>query len=129
MPPIRKHLARKKYSGEYNLPGHEFTGPGTDICKRIYDMPLSAVDAAAKAHDIDYANPNKLTWEADKQFIKDTQKAPVYTTQNNSLKLAFITEELLNNVYSQEKQQTIQTTKKPKQKDGVLYLKCTKTYD
>ncbi|CAI9735766.1 Hypothetical predicted protein [Octopus vulgaris] len=65
MPPIRKHLYRKTESREFRLPGYEFLGPGTNICKRRYDTPLNALDTAAKALDIDYADPYKGTWEAD----------------------------------------------------------------
>lgn len=56
-----------RFAGENHWPGHNFTGPGTKIEKRLqlgqpYDTPVDAVDACAKKHDIDYLNiRNKLS--------------------------------------------------------------------
>ena len=50
-----KGLAGTGY--ELHMPGHQFTGPGTKISKRIVNkvQPADEVDAISKTHDIDYS--------------------------------------------------------------------------
>lgn len=62
---------RPLFLGENHFPCHNFTGPGTQIEKRIErgDQPVDAVDAIAKAHDLEY-----YTIEKDKSLSKE-QKA------------------------------------------------------
>lgn len=45
------------YLPELHLPGHNFTGPGTKLRKRLLrqDKPVNKLDAAAKEHDMEYA--------------------------------------------------------------------------
>lgn len=55
-------FAWSKYPGEKHLPGHNFTGPGTNLEKRLNpddtpkadSIPINRVDAAAYRHDLAY---------------------------------------------------------------------------
>lgn len=49
---------RPLFEGENHFPCHNFTGPGTQIMKRIKrgDKPVDAVDACSMDHDIYYQN-------------------------------------------------------------------------
>ena len=48
---------------EMHLPGHNFTGPGTKLCKRLnpdgtskeWSIPINRVDKAAYHHDLCYS--------------------------------------------------------------------------
>jgi hypothetical protein len=42
---------------ELHLPGHNFTGPGTDLKKRLLrgDVPVKDLDKSAQFHDMSYA--------------------------------------------------------------------------
>jgi hypothetical protein len=67
---------------ELHLPGHNFTGPGTDLTKRLNpdltpkdnSKPINRVDAASMAHDICYLK-NKDTKTrnevCDKQMLEN----------------------------------------------------------
>jgi len=52
-----------KFRGEMHLPGHNFTGPGTKLDKRLnengmpkwWSRPVNRVDRAAYHHDLAYA--------------------------------------------------------------------------
>ena len=52
-----------KLSFEMHLPGHNFTGPGTKLCKRLnpdgtpkeWSIPINRVDNAAYHHDLCYS--------------------------------------------------------------------------
>jgi hypothetical protein len=50
------------FPGEIHFPGHNYTGPGTQIEARLErgDKPVDEVDAIAKEHDIDYLNASKM---------------------------------------------------------------------
>lgn len=50
--------SRELYNGEYHIPLHNFTGPGTRMdLKEVRDFkPYNDIDACSKQHDIDYIN-------------------------------------------------------------------------
>lgn len=70
MPPARKH--RSQYPGEFHVPGYNFLGPGTNLKARRFQKPINELDALAKAHDLNFENPAKDTWESDKEFIRES---------------------------------------------------------
>ena len=59
--------------GEYHLPGHNFTGPGTKLKYRLErgDQPVNKVDALALSHDMRYDNYDSAyeRFNADVHFI------------------------------------------------------------
>ena len=68
--------------GEKHLPGHSFTGPGTNLGKRLNDdltpkdfsKPINRVDEAAMWHDIKYINESKeARQQADNEMIDELQ--------------------------------------------------------
>ena len=70
--------------GELHIPGHNFSGPGTNIEDRIHVKPTNAVDACSKIHDIDYSTAElpenaeireKLVREADLQVMSCYRKS------------------------------------------------------
>ena len=66
---------------EMHLPGHNFTGPGTKLDKRLkpdltpkkWSMPINRVDKAAYHHDIGYSkSPDvKTRNKLDKKMLKE----------------------------------------------------------
>ena len=67
---------------EMHLPGHNFTGPGTNLEKRLnpdltpksWSMPINRVDQASYNHDLCYKkNPDTKTRNAvcDKNMLKE----------------------------------------------------------
>jgi len=77
----RVKLPWARFRGEMHLPGHNFTGPGTKLKKRLnpdgtpksWSKPVDRVDTAAYHHDLAYAKyadkGNRL--EADKRMIRE----------------------------------------------------------
>lgn len=72
--------ARPLHKGEYHLPCHNFTGPGTRVdleAVRNYP-PYNEIDACARQHDLDYMKAvelpdderKKAITEADKEILK-----------------------------------------------------------
>ena len=68
--------------GEKHLPGHSFTGPGTNLDKRLnedlspkdWSQPINRVDQAAYKHDLAYRSEEKETRQiADQEMIKELQ--------------------------------------------------------
>ncbi len=66
--------------GEKHLPGHSFTGPGTNLEKRLnedlppkdWSKPINRVDQAAYKHDLAYMNGNKEVRQiADQEMIEE----------------------------------------------------------
>ena len=60
--------------GEYHLPGHNFTGPGTQLKRRLErgDEPINAVDELSLHHDMRYefyGGDSFEVFRADVQFI------------------------------------------------------------
>lgn len=60
--------------GEIHLPGHNFTGPGTQLEKRLErgDQPINAVDELSLHHDLRYKFYGDSAFEvfrADVQFV------------------------------------------------------------
>lgn len=60
--------------GEIHLPGHNFTGPGTQLDKRLErgDEPINAVDALSLHHDLRYKFYGDDAFEvfrADVQYV------------------------------------------------------------
>lgn len=59
---------------ELHLPGHKFTGPGTNLHLRLErgDIPINNVDKNAMIHDIDYSENKDVKHRvlADEDFIK-----------------------------------------------------------
>jgi len=49
-------LNNHKETTEYHYPGHNYTGPGTNVVRRIFrgDMPVNYQDAVTLLHDVDY---------------------------------------------------------------------------
>ena len=58
-----------------HYPGYKYLGPGTPLEQNLKDgvEPINDLDAAAKAHDIAYADPHKSTQEADREFLENTK--------------------------------------------------------
>src|SRR3977135_2624732 len=68
------------FTGEKHLIGHNFTGPGTNLDKRLnedltpkdWSQPINRVDQAAYKHDIKYMNDNKeIRQIADQTMIEE----------------------------------------------------------
>jgi len=76
----RVKLPWTKFRGEMHLPGHNFTGPGTKLDKRLnedgmpkwWSRPVNRVDRAAYHHDLAYAKYKNRAKriEADKKMIR-----------------------------------------------------------
>jgi len=74
-------LPWSRFPGEMHLPGHNFTGPGTNLRKRLksdnspkpWSKPINRVDRAAYRHDLAYAKhsdrANRIA--ADRKMIKE----------------------------------------------------------
>ena len=58
-----------------HYPGYKYLGPGTPLEQHLKDgvEPINDLDKAARAHDIAYANPEKSTQDADREFLEDTK--------------------------------------------------------
>ena len=77
----RIKLPWARFRGEMHLPGHNFTGPGTKLNKRLkpdgtpksWSKPVNRVDRAAYHHDLAYAKYADKTKriEADKKMIRE----------------------------------------------------------
>ena len=77
----RVKLPWARFRGEMHLPGHNFTGPGTKLKKRLnpdgtpksWSKPVDRVDRAAYHHDLAYAKyENKAKrLEDDKRMIRE----------------------------------------------------------
>lgn len=77
----RVKLPWARFLGEMHLPGHNFTGPGTKLDKRLkvdgtpksWSRPINRVDSAAYRHDLAYARhpdtANRIA--ADEKMIKE----------------------------------------------------------
>jgi len=77
----RVKLPWSRFPGEMHLPGHNFTGPGTNLRKRLnsdnspkpWSKPINRVDKAAYHHDLAYAkhadSVNRIV--ADRKMIKE----------------------------------------------------------
>ena len=74
----RVKLPWTRFSGEMHLPGHNFTGPGTKLDKRLnadgtpkrWSKPVNRVDDAAYRHDLAYAGTADRI-AADRKMIKE----------------------------------------------------------
>ena len=74
----RVKLPWTKFPGEMHLPGHNFTGPGTKLGKRLnadgtpkqWSKPVNRVDDAAYRHDLAYAGSADKN-AADRKMIKE----------------------------------------------------------
>ena len=53
-------LSRPLEPGEFHYGYHNYTGPGTRIDLHPNAPPINHIDAASRAHDIDYANAEKI---------------------------------------------------------------------
>ncbi|CAE1160501.1 unnamed protein product [Acanthosepion pharaonis] len=73
MAPKRGEKRTKRKLIEFTVPGYTFLGPGTDLKRLKYSPGVNKLDQAAKEHDLNYANPNISTEEADEQFLRDTK--------------------------------------------------------
>lgn len=74
---------------QFHLPGHNYTGPGTNVHRNIAlgVKPINKVDEAAMRHDIAYheALKNGLPQkEADLKFLSETKD--IYNDSNNTLR-------------------------------------------
>lgn len=72
--PIKTSLEVIKIQGEYHLPGHNFTGPGTQLKYRLErgDEPINKVDSLSLHHDLRYefyGDDGFEVFRADVQFI------------------------------------------------------------
>ena len=77
----RVKLPWSKFKGEMHLPGHNFTGPGTNLTKRLnadgtpktWSKPVNRVDRAAYHHDLAYARYKDTAKRivADKKMLKE----------------------------------------------------------
>ena len=65
---------------EFHLPGHQFTGPGTHLEKRLKrgDQGINQLDRIARQHDIYYSKAKNLRdkWAADKKMVKAIDALP-----------------------------------------------------
>ncbi len=84
-----KHIkSRRLYEGEYHVPLHNFTGPGTRMdLKEVRDQePYNSIDACSKVHDIEYGEikrmnvsrekKSELIMDADRKAIECYNKTP-----------------------------------------------------
>lgn len=57
----RRKKRRRGFKGEFHFPGHNFTGPGTNLEARLArgDKPVDPTDEASMIHDIAYNNISK----------------------------------------------------------------------
>ncbi len=72
-----------KYKGEKHLPGHNYTGPGTNLKMRLDENdqprkgeePINRIDAAALKHDIIYRDffDKSTRHQADREMIREIQ--------------------------------------------------------
>ena len=75
-----------KYKRELHLPGHNFTGTGTNLDKRLNpddtpredSKPINRVDAAAYKHDLRYRDNHDITsrHQADRDMIEELDSIP-----------------------------------------------------
>ena len=82
----RIKLPWSKFAGEMHLPGHNFTGPGTKLNKRLnpdgtpksWSKPVDRVDSAAYRHDLAYAAHSDATNRivADRKMLKELDEIP-----------------------------------------------------
>ena len=80
----RIKLPWSKFAGEMHLPGHNFTGPGTKLNKRLnpdgtpksWSKPVNRVDSAAYRHDLAYATHSDAASRiaADRKMINELEK-------------------------------------------------------
>src|SRR3981189_2553019 len=68
--------------GEKHLPGHSFTGPGTNLDKKLnedlspkdWSQPINRVDQAAYKHNLKYMDDSKeARQKADQEMINELQ--------------------------------------------------------
>ncbi len=52
----------------YHLPGYNYCGPGTDL--KTAGLPINKLDAICKQHDMDYADWDISTEEADRRMVE-----------------------------------------------------------
>ena len=77
---------------EMHLPGHNFTGPGTKLKKRLnpdltpkeWSKPVNRVDKAAYHHDVCYLIKalKTLVWHLSREPMKDMSSSKKYTNSN-----------------------------------------------
>jgi len=82
----RVKLPWARFSGKMHLPGHNFTGPGTKLDKRLKNdgtpkswlRPINSVDSAAHRHDLAYARYADTAERivADNKMIKELDAIP-----------------------------------------------------
>jgi len=82
----RIKLPWSKFPAEMHLPGHNFTGPGTKLNKRLnpdgtpksWSKPVNRVDSAAYRHDLAYARHSDTASRiaADRKMINELEKIP-----------------------------------------------------
>lgn len=69
--------------GEWHLPGHNFTGPGTRLTERLErgDEPVNRVDALSLHHDIRYLGITRAT--ADDGMLNFTEDYEILNADVN----------------------------------------------
>ena len=82
----RIKLPWSKFAGEMHLPGHNFTGPGTKLSRRLnpdgtpksWSKPVDRVDSAAYRHDLAYAAHTDTTNRivAHRKMLKELDEMP-----------------------------------------------------
>jgi len=89
-----------KYRGEYHIPGHNFSGPGTSLIHRMNlktgqpypnSRPINRVDLASSKHDLLYYKYKDLPrrHQADLQMIQELQNIP-NPTLREKIERAFV---------------------------------------
>lgn len=110
---------------QFHLPGHNYTGPGTNLLLNMEKglKPINDVDKAALEHDIEYFENKDLEkrHEADKKLEQITSKIPsveakmVSTIMNVKQKLGLGVEENFKKFLEEKKSKKIVV----KPKEGV----------
>ncbi len=67
---MEQWLVNNPATTEYHFPGQNFTGPGTNLVRRIYngDLPVNYTDAVTLLHDLHYMSYKDIN-QADDQAI------------------------------------------------------------
>lgn len=83
-----KHLrSRRLYDGEYHVPLHNFTGPGTrmDLKEVREHKPYNGIDACSKQHDLDYEEIKKGTYRGRQTSTKEEKSKAIMDADREAI--------------------------------------------
>ena len=64
---------KRWYEKLLTFPGHEYTGPGTDLAEA--GGPVDLLDAKSAIHDEQYGSSDISTWDADQTYIENLEES------------------------------------------------------